>query len=701
MANTAPDKTENGAKRANASAAAVETTAKPAVTGRLRYRGLAIWAVALSDIFIVCGIPLFFYNLYMALVIEAVAVVCFILSVVQLFTAKRRMQQAFYQLAMNNDSVQSHVISQMQIPYAVVNQDGDIIWQNEAFGVFARERKKLGEIIPGFGKQEMRKAHSREGIDLQLGNSYYRVVSENLRELEESGDLVKEFMGEDVLWGLTFYDETALISMKKELADQKNMVCLLYLDNYDEALENVEQVRQSILIALIERKISRYFLQYDALLRKLEKDKYLAVIKQKHLETLKETRFSILEEVKDVNIGNAQAVTVSIGLGMGGDEYAKNYEYARVAIDMALARGGDQAVVKDASRIQYFGGRSQQVEKNTRVKARMKAHALAELVRPHEQIFIMGHRLGDIDCVGAGIGMYRAMATMGKKTHIVMNDVIASVKPFYDYFTQSADYPNDLFVTGEQAMQMINDDTVLIIVDTNRRSIVEQKELVDRAKNIVVLDHHRQVSDYIADATLSYVEPFASSASEMVAEILQYFGDGEVPLRPTEADAIYAGIVLDTHNFTAQTGVRTFEAAAYLRKNGADITKVRKLFRDDLEAYKVKAEAIHNMEIIFDRFAITVCPPYGESPTVLAAETANDLLSISEIQGSFVLTEYEGTVFISARSIDEVNVQLIMEKLGGGGHMSIAGAQLKGAQISEAKELMKETIGQMIEEGEI
>ena len=670
-------------------------------TGRYRYRGLAIWAVALSDIFIVCGIPLFFYNLYLAIAIEIIAVVCFVISVWQLFTAKRRLQRTFYELAMSNDTVQSHVISQMQIPYAIVNQDGDIIWQNDAFSALARDGKKLGEVIPGFGKTEMRKAHTREGLNIQHGSTSYREVSENLREFDEGSDLVKEFMGEDVLWGLTFYDETALISMKKELADQKNMVCLLYLDNYDEALENVEQVRQSILIALIDRKINRYFRQYDALLRKLEKDKYLAVIKQKHIETMKETRFSILEEVKDVNIGNAQAVTVSIGLGMGGDEYAKNYDYARVAIDMALARGGDQAVVKDASRIQYFGGRSQQVEKNTRVKARMKAHALAELVRPHEQIFIMGHRLGDIDCIGAGIGMYRAMASMGKQTHIVMNDVIASVKQFYDYFTQSPDYPDDLFITGEQALSMLTDDSVLIVVDTNRRSIVEEKELADRAKTIVVLDHHRQVADYIADATLSYVEPFASSASEMVAEILQYFGDGETALRPAEADAIYAGIVLDTHNFTAQTGVRTFEAAAYLRKSGADITKVRKLFRDDLEAYKVKAEAIHNMEIIHNRFAITVCPPYGESPTVLAAETANDLLSITEIQASFVLTDYEGTVFISARSIDEVNVQVIMEKLGGGGHMSIAGAQLKGASVSDAKELMKETIDLMIEEGDI
>ncbi|MBR0401407.1 MAG: hypothetical protein IJH73_02730 [Lachnospiraceae bacterium] len=314
-------------------------------TGRYRYRGLAIWAVALSDIFIVCGIPLFFYNLYLAIAIEIIAVVCFVISVWQLFTAKRRLQRTFYELAMSNDTVQSHVISQMQIPYAIVNQDGDIIWQNDAFSALARDGKKLGEVIPGFGKTEMRKAHTREGLNIQHGSTSYRVVSENLREFDEGSDLVKEFMGEDVLWGLTFYDETALISMKKELADQKNMVCLLYLDNYDEALENVEQVRQSILIALIDRKINRYFRQYDALLRKLEKDKYLAVIKQKHIETMKETRFSILEEVKDVNIGNAQAVTVSIGLGMGGDEYAKNYEYARVAIDMALARGGDQAVV--------------------------------------------------------------------------------------------------------------------------------------------------------------------------------------------------------------------------------------------------------------------------------------------------------------------------------------------------------------------
>ena len=668
-----------------------------------RYRGIGVWAVVLASVFIVCSIPLFFYNAAAAAAVLGIAVASLIVSIVLLVSARTRMLRTFYEFATSNDTVQNHVISRMHIPYMIVTEEGDILWTNEAYESLSVSTKRFKEAFPQIGPEGFKKilASGSEGVIMPHGQSWYRVTAEDLKAIDAGSEMVQDFIGEEHIWGLSMYDETELTIARKELYDQKAMVCLLYLDNYEEALDNVEAVRQSILTALIERKITRYFQQYDALLRKLEKDKYLAVIKQAHLEKMKEERFAILEEIKSVNIGNETSVTASVGMGLGGAEYPKDYEYARTAMDMALARGGDQAVVKDMDRIQYYGGRSQKVEKNTRVKSRMKAHALSELVETRDEIFIMGHRLGDIDCIGAAIGMYRAMTELGKVSHIVLNDVIASVKPFYEYFRTSPDYPDDLFIKGSEAAERMNDDSVLIVVDTNRKSISDEQQLIEKAKTIVVLDHHRQVQDYIAEATLSYVEPFASSASEMVAEILQYIGEGDVELRPAEADAIYAGIVLDTHNFTIQTGVRTFEAAAYLRKSGADITKVRKLFRDDIDAYKVKAEAIRSMEIIGERFAITVCPPYGESPTVLAAETANDLLEISEIQASFVLTQYEDTVFISARSIDEVNVQVIMEKLGGGGHMSIAGAQLQGARLDDARELVKETVTLMLEEGEL
>jgi len=416
---------------------------------------------------------------------------------------------------------------------------------------------------------------------------------------------------------------------------------------------------------------------------------------------LEAERFSLLEEVKTVNIGNEMAVTLSIGIGMNGDTYTQNYEYARIAIDMALGRGGDQAVVKNGGKILYFGGKSQQLEKTTRVKARVKAHALRELLETKDRLLIMGHKIGDIDSFGAAIGMYRIAVALNKKAYIVINEVTSSVRPMMDRFTGNSDYPKDLFVTGAEAAELADPSTALVVVDVNRPSYTEEPELLELVKTIVVIDHHRQSSEVISNATLSYVEPYASSACELVAEILQYVADS-IRIKSPEADAMYAGIVIDTNNFTNQAGVRTFEAAAFLRRNGADVTRVRKLFRDKMEDYKARAEAVRQAEVFEGAFAISVCPAEGvESPTIAGAQAANELLDIIGIKASVVLTPYEGKIFVSARSIDEVNVQVMMEKLGGGGHRTIAGAQLTGMTVEEAKNKVKEVILAMKEKGEI
>ena len=424
------------------------------------------------------------------------------------------------------------------------------------------------------------------------------------------------------------------------------------------------------------------------------------MIKQKYVERIEGDRFNILEEVKTVNIGNEMSVTLSIGLGMNGDTYIQNYEYARTAIDMALGRGGDQAVVKDGGKIQYYGGKSQQLEKTTRVKARVKAHALRELLETKDRLLIMGHKIGDIDSFGAAIGMYRIATALNKRASIVINEVTSSVRPTMDRFLENSDYPEDLFLTGDQAADTVDANTALVVVDVNRPSYTEAPELLKLVKTIVVIDHHRQSSEIITNATLSYVEPYASSACEMVAEILQYVADS-IRMKSQEADAMYAGIVIDTNNFTNQAGVRTFEAAAFLRRNGADVTRVRKLFRDKMEDYKARAEAVRQAEVFEDAFAISVCPSEGlESPTVVGAQAANELLDIVGIKASVVLTPYEGKIYVSARSIDEINVQVMMEKLGGGGHRTIAGAQLLDMTVEEAKEKVREIIKKMREKGE-
>ena len=349
----------------------------------------------------------------------------------------------------------------------------------------------------------------------------------------------------------------------------------------------------------------------------------------------------------------------------------------------------------------YFGGKSQQVEKNTRVKARVKAQALREIITGKDRVIIMGHRLADVDSFGSAIGIYRIAKTLEKKAHIVINDVSSSVQPFVQLFKDNPEYEEDMIIGSTAAMELSGSNSVLVVVDVDKPSITECPELLKTCKAIVVLDHHRRGSETIENATLSYVEAYASSACEMVSEILQYIGDN-IKIKPDEADCMYSGIMIDTNNFMTKTGVRTFEAAAFLRRNGADVTRVRKLFREDAAVYKTRADAVSQAEIYKHTYAISVCNSEDlQSPTIVGAQAANELLNIKGIKASFVLTEYQGLIYVSARSIDEVNVQIIMERLGGGGHMNVAGCQMEDISIPEAIGILKKTLDTMIQEGDI
>jgi c-di-AMP phosphodiesterase-like protein len=454
-------------------------------------------------------------------------------------------------------------------------------------------------------------------------------------------------------------------------------------------------------MALIDRKINKYISSIDGIVRKTEKDKYLVIMRKKALMGLKEAKFDLLEDVKTVNIGNEMAVTVSIGVGYGAPTYSQNCEYSRTAIDLALGRGGDQAVIKSPESIVYYGGKSQQIEKNTRVKARVKANALQEILTSKDKVLIMGHRLSDADAFGSAVGISCIARALGRKPHIVINDITTSVKPLVELFRDRNTYDEDFIINSSEALELADSNTVLVVVDVNKPSITECPELLKSCRTVVVLDHHRQSSEVIDNATLSYVEPYASSACEMVAEVVQYIA-GTVKVRSNEADCMYSGIMVDTNNFTAKTGVRTFEAAAFLRRCGADVTRVRKMFRDGATEYKAKAETVRNAEIYRNAYAMGICPAEGlESPTEIGAQAANELLDINGIKASFVMTFYNGKTYISARSIDEVNVQIIMERLGGGGHMNIAGAQIDDVSPQTAILVVKETLDQMLEEGAI
>ena len=600
--------------------------------------------------------------------------------------------------------IQNTLLKELTVPYAIILEDGHILWKNDRFSEIVDGREKfIQKIIPELNKGIFPKDdETRNELEITYKERDYqvelrRISLEGFSESERMLQIPKE---KEYFIALYMRDVTELNSYIRENEDQRLIAGLIYIDNYDEVMESVEEVRQSLLVALIDRKINKYINDVDGIVKKLENDKYFFVVKKESYRKFEADKFSLLEEVKQVNIGNARSATLSIGLGLNTATYALSYNYARMAIDLALARGGDQAVIKDCKGITYFGGKKEQTAKNTRVKARVKAEALREFIVAKDQVIVMGHKISDPDSFGACMGIYRAAVALEKKAHIVINDVSTSIKPLYDEIAQSSVYGKDIFLTSGEALDYISDSAMVVVVDTNKPQMTECPELLKRSKTIAVLDHHRQSSTVIDNAVLSSIEPYSSSTCEMVAEVLQYIVD-DIKVPSIEADCLYAGIMIDTRNFMNRTGVRTFEAAAYLRRCGADITRVRKMFRDDMESYRAKAEAMRMAEVYREQYAIAECPSDIASPTVLAAQTANELLDINGIKASFVLTVYNGRIFLSARSIDEVNVQIIAEKLGGGGHINSAGAQFEHTNVKEAIEALKVTIDQMIEEGDI
>ena len=665
------------------------------------------WPLYLSVLVVLLDLLVFIVSVKAGILVS-VGTVIYIFIAVQLFRYhKPLIINDMIAFANQYDVVEKRMLEELALPYAIMDMEGRMIWSNRIFSeITGRDqfyKKNISTVFPDITPDKLPVADEPEisEMSIHFGDRIYRVSMQRVTmgEVVSHADILENMSQNVSLIAMYLYDETELKEYIQKNEDNKLVVALAYLDNYEEALESVEDVRRSLLIALIDRKITKYFSNFDGLVKKLEKDKYLLIMRQSSLETLKEQRFHILDEVKTVNIGNEMAVTLSIGIGLNASTYIQNYEYARIAIEMALGRGGDQVVIKNENNITYIGGKAQQMEKSTRVKARVKAQALKEFMSTKDRVVVMGHKITDVDALGAGIGIYRAGKTLGKPVHIVINDPTTSIRPLMSGFMENPDYEPSMFVDSNQAKELVDNNTVVIVVDTNKPSYTECQDLLYMTKTIVVLDHHRRGSEVIQNAVLSYVEPYASSSCEMIAEILQYFADGR-ELRSIEADCIYAGIMIDTNNFTTRAGVRTFEAAAFLRRCGADVTRVRKMLRDNIDSYKARAEAVRTAEIYRDYFAIARCPSEGlESPTVVGAQAANELLNIAGVKASFVLTSYNNEVYISARAIDEVNVQVMMERMGGGGHLNIAGAQVKDT-MDETERMLKEIIDQLYQEGD-
>lgn len=672
------------------------------MNGRLKLKGRVfthlIYPCIMSVVLFVVGIWITVIDSDAGSIILSLAIVYLIFTIVMYVVNQKLVMQELIKFAVDYAQVQKELLDDMVIPYGLIDRQGNILWQDGEMSHLLRREygKRVPEVFKEITDEHLELGDEIKEMHINFKDHFYRVQLKRVdTDKAFNNTEILDIENQEYVIAMYMFDETRLRKIEKENFDQKLVVGLIYIDNYEEVLQSVEDVRASLLAALIDRKINKFVSNIDGIVRKLEKDKYFIVLKRQSLEAIRSEKFDIVDDVKTVSIGNELQVTISIGIGMGAETYGQLCDYSRAAMDLALGRGGDQAVVKDGENVYYYGGKTKQVEKNTRVKARVKAHALREIIETKESLLIMGHKLSDIDALGAAVGIYKAARLFNKPAHIVLNDVTASLRPMVDRFLDSEDYGPEVFVNSEEAVDIMNSGTLVVVVDVNRPSRTECPELLKMTKSVVVLDHHRQTSEIIENALLAYIEPYASSTCEMVAEILQYIQDG-IRLRPLEADAMYGGIVIDTNNFVQKTSVRTFEAAAFLKRHGADVIRVKKLFRDNFSDYKWRADSVSRAEIFLDCFAITVSESEGvQSPTVLGAQIANELLDINGIEASFVLTEYNNKIYVSARSLDTINVQLIMERMGGGGHMNMAGVQIEGKSLEEVKQMVIETVKEM------
>lgn len=596
------------------------------------------------------------------------------------------------------------MLYEFNIPCAASDLTGRIIWLNEAFKTLIGDKDipYIQNIFPSVSKKTFMSKDRSEPILAEINEKKYLLEISGYSRTDQS-EKNSEKKDENSLIFFSLKDETDLLNFKKLSEDVKACEGLIYLDNYDEVFDSVEEVRRSLLSAMVDRRVSGYLSKFGGVVKKLENDKYIFFIRNSDLESMVLDNFSLLDDVKNINIGSKMKnyVTLSIGIGKNGANLKENDYFARSSIEFAMGRGGDQAVLKDGEKVVFYGGKTEAKERHTRVKARVKADALSELMKSCDLCLVMGHKDPDVDSLGASMGFWRIANSFGKECRVVISNPSKSLLPLYNSFKESPDYGGKLFIRGDEAISMVNEDTMVLVVDVNRPSRVEEPGLLEKTRNIAIIDHHRVSSEIIKNAALTYIEPYASSSCEMLTEIIQYL-DTKVKLSVREADAMYAGIIVDTQNFSDRTGVRTFEAAAYLKRAGADSVSVRKLMRDSANDYRARATTIERAEIYKGSFAISDCDvETADSPTVIGAQAANSLLEIDGIKAAIVLTPYGGKIYVSARSIDEVNVQLMMEKLGGGGHISVAGAQLSDMDLKEARTKIKAIIDEMIEKGDI
>ena len=611
---------------------------------------------------------------------------------------KRRSEisEQLQDLTLNVDSAAKSSLINAPYPLLILETDGNIIWKSSKFITeFANIdiNNYISDLIIDIKAEiEKNKDQKKKSIikNLEIGKKQYKIQAEFAKTKRSERKKVAEYM-----LILYFIDETEKYELQKENENKRTCVGIIMVDNYEEVMQRVDTEQKAQLMAKVESTIYDWVNETNGILVKEDRDTYVYIFEQRYLEQLKENKFAILDSIKDIVRKDKIQLTLSIAISNEGKTNKEIYKSASSAMDVILGRGGDQAVIREDGKYQFFGGKVEEVEKRTKVKARIVAHALEELISECEKVIIMGHINPDIDAMGSALGIYRIATSLRKETYIVNNES-TSIKTFIENIEE--DYKNVL-INKDEALAKIDNETLLVIVDTHKKSYVEVPELLDKTNKIVVIDHHRRGTDFIDQSILTFQEVYASSASELVAELIQYT-QNEIELPTIEAEALYAGIMMDTKNFTFKTGVRTFEAAAYLRRCGIDIIKVKKWFQSDLESYNKISEIVRKAEVIHDTIAIATYETQEKDTSLICAKSADELLTIGNITASFVLGTMEDKICISGRSIGDINVQVILEKLGGGGHITLAGAQLENKTIEEAKKELIEKIEEYFSEKE-
>ena len=607
---------------------------------------------------------------------------------------KSEISETLQDLTLTVDSAAKTSLINSPFPLVILETDGNIIWKSSKFiSEFSKVdiNSYIDNIIDEI-KKEIEKAKEKKDKtiikQIQIEEKTYKIFGKYVNSKNKNK---KEYM-----LMLYFLDDTENIRLQKEYTDSKTCVEIIMIDNYEETMQLLESEEKLQITAQIDKEIFDWTEETNGVLIKSDRDKYIYLFEQRYLEKIKEDKFTILDKIKDISTRQNAQFTLSIAISNEGKTDRDKYRSAQAAMDIVLGRGGDQAVIRENEIYKFFGGRAQEVEKRTKVKARTVAHALENLIKESNKVMIMGHTNPDIDSMGASMGIYRLAKSLGKNAYILDSDETTTLQNFKKSLAKDDEY-EDILISKEVALENIDEETLLVIVDTHKANYVLAPELLEKTEKIVIVDHHRRSADFIEKSTLTFQEVYASSAAELVTELLQY-AEVKVDLKTIEAESLYAGIMMDTKNFTFKTGVRTFEAAAYLRKCGVDIIRVKKWFQSDLASFNKIADIVKKAEIVNKSIAISTYERKTKDASLICAKAADELLTISNITASFVIGNLGDKVCISGRSIGDINVQVILEKLGGGGHITLAGAQVEGMSIEETKQELINRINEYFSE---